>query len=282
MKKQILVTALLCTTTLFSIQTSEPKVFSTKTIQKKAPSFKKQNIVDMDKTLINGMNASLDKKFIEIQTLTKNTKSNAVTMTIFLNGENKILSGTLKDLEWGYSKDDQYIVLDKINVAFNIPWIDYVVHDSLKRDPYIVLPNYLSISDFLESIKPATQKLYDNVTPVTFNPLAYNFNKKFFEIKKFEIKNKTIKADIKLKGSKNLSFEIASYDLYTANKRKAIVLKKINLTSVSKPWISYLIKSWNNTLKVDFNEDLYKTLGSKDFTYKAPIIEKPIKKKASK
>lgn len=237
----------------------------------------------IDKTLINGLNASLDKKYIDIRYLKKDTKTNVITMVVYLNGEKKYLGMTLKDFKWGYSKDEEYIVLEKINVSFNIPWIEYLIKDSLKRDPYIVLPNYLSIADFLESIKPATKTTFTKITSRPFNPLAYNFDKKYFDIQKLNLKNKSIIADIKLAGSDNLKFEVTKFDLFTANKRRFIVMKNINIKYATKPWLSYIIKSWNNSLKFDFDKDFYETLASGNYEYKRPIVEKKTqKKKASK
>ena len=230
----------------------------------------------IDKTIINGMNATMDKKYIEIRYLKKDTKTNVITMVMFLNGEKKYLGMTLKDFKWGYSKDEEFIILEKINVSFNIPWINYLINDSLKRDPYIVLPNYLSIADFLESIKPATKTTFTKITSKPFNPLAYNFDKKYFDIRTLDLKNKTIKADIKLQGSDNLKFEVTKFDLFTANKRKFIVLKNIHLKYATKPWLSYIIKSWDNSLKFDFDKDFYETLASGHYEYKQP---QPIEKK---
>ncbi len=238
----------------------------------------------IDKTLINGMNATLDKKYIEIKYLKKDIKTNVITMVVYLNGEKKYLGMTLKDFKWGYSKDDEFIVLEKIKVSFNIPWIDYLINDSLKRDPYIVLPNYLSIADFLESIKPAAQSTYAKIPSKPFNPLAYNFDKKYFDIKTLQIKNNSIKGDIKLQGSENLKFEVTKFDLFTANKRKFIVLKNINIKYATKPWLSYIIKSWNNSIKFDFEKSFYETLASGNYEYKEVKreVKKPQKKKVQK
>jgi len=224
--------------------------------------------IAIDKTLINGMNATLDKKYIEIKYLKKNIKTNVITMVVYLNGEKKYLGVTLKDFRWGYSKDDEHIILEKIKISLNIPWLDYLIQDSLKRDGYIVLPNYLSIADFLESVKPATTSTYTKIASKPFNPLAYNFDKKQVDIKMFNIKNKTIQADIKLGGSENLKFEVTKFDLFTANKRKFIVLKNIHLKYATKPWLSYIIKSWNNSLKFDFDKDFYETLASGNYEVK--------------
>lgn len=225
--------------------------------------------IAIDKTLINGLNATLDKKYIDIRYLKKNTKTNVITMVVYLNGEKKYLGVTLKDFKWGYSKDDEHIVLEKIKISLNIPWLDYLVQDSLKRDGYIVLPNYLSIADFLETIKPASTSTYGKIASKPFNPLTYNFDKKQIDIKTFTIKDKTIKADIKLAGSENLKFEVTKFDLFSANKRKYIVLKNIHLKYATKPWLSYIIKSWNNSLKFDFDKDFYAALGSGDYEIKA-------------
>lgn len=225
--------------------------------------------IAIDKTLINGLNATLDKKYIDIRYLKKNTKTNVITMVVYLNGEKKYLGVTLKDFKWGYSKDDEHIVLEKIKISLNIPWLDYLVQDSLKRDGYIVLPNYLSIADFLETIKPATTSTYGRIASKPFNPLTYNFDKKQIDIKTFNIKNKTIKADIKLGGSENLKFEVTKFDLFSANKRKYIVLKNIHLKYATKPWLSYIIKSWDNSIKFDFDKDFYAALGSGDYEIKA-------------
>lgn len=225
--------------------------------------------IAIDKTLINGLNATLDKKYIDIRYLKKNTKTNVITMVVYLNGEKKYLGVTLKDFKWGYSKDDEHIVLEKIKISLNIPWLDYLVQDSLKRDGYIVLPNYLSIADFLETIKPATTSTYGRIASKPFNPLTYNFDKKQIDIKTFTIKDKTIKADIKLAGSENLKFEVTKFDLFSANKRKYIVLKNIHLKYATKPWLSYIIKSWDNSIKFDFDKDFYAALGSGDYEIKA-------------
>lgn len=227
----------------------------------------------IDKTLINGMNATLDKKYIEIKYLKKDIKTNVITMVVYLNGEKKYLGMTLKDFKWGYTKDENFIVLEKIKVSFNIPWIDYLINDTLKRDPYIVLPNYLAIADFLESIKPAVHSTYTKIPSKPFNPLAYNFDKKYFDIKTFQIKNKSMKGDIKLNGSENLKFEVTKFDLFTANKRKFIVLKNINIKYATKPWLSYIIKSWDNSMKFDFDKDFYETLASGNYVYTQPKVE---------
>lgn len=224
--------------------------------------------IAIDKTLINGMNATLDKKYIEIKYLKKNIKTNVITMVVYLNGEKKYLGVTLKDFRWGYSKDDEHIILEKIKISLNIPWLDYLIQDSLKRDGYIVLPNYLSIADFLESVKPATTSTYTKIASKPFNPLVYNFDRKQVDITMFTIKNKTIQADIKLGGSENLKFEVTKFDLFTTNKRKFIVLKNINLKYATKPWLSYIIKSWNNSLKFDFDQDFYETLASGNYEVK--------------
>jgi hypothetical protein len=242
--------------------------FKNNAIKKTKEVTHKGQSIAMDKTLINGVNATLDKKYIEIKYLKKNTKTNVITMVVYLNGEKKYLGVTLKDFKWGYSKDEENIILEKINISLSIPWIDYLVHDSLKRDGYIVLPNYLSISDFLETIKPATTSTYTKIASKPFNPLAYNFDKKQFDIKLFQVKNRTMQADIKLNGSDDLKFEITKFDLFTANKRKFIVLKNINLKYASKPWLSYIIKSWDNSIKFDFDKDFYETLASGNFEYK--------------
>jgi hypothetical protein len=250
-------------------------------IKTKEVAHKGQSIA-MDKTIINGINATLDKKYIEVKYLKKNTKTNVITMVMYLNGEKKYLGVTLKDFKWGYSKDEEHIILEKINVALSIPWIDYLVHDSLKRDGYIVLPNYLSIADFLETIKPATKTTYTNIASKPFNPLAYNFDTKQFDIKTFVLKNKIMKADVKLGGSENLKFEVTKFDVYTANKRKFIVLKNINFKYASKPWLSYIIKSWNNSLKFDFDKDFYEILASGNYEYKQATPAKAEKKESKK
>jgi len=256
--------------------------FQNKIVTKTKEVTHKGQSIAMDKTIINGINATLDKKYIEIKYLKKHTKTNVITMVVYLNGEKKYLGVTLKDFKWGYSKDDEHIILEKIKISLNIPWLDYLVQDSLKRDGYIVLPNYLSIAEFLETVKPATTSSYTKIASKPFNPLAYNFDKKQIDINAFSIKNKTIKADIKLGGSENLKFEVTKFDLFTANQRKFIVLKNIHLKYATKPWLSYIIKSWNNSLKFDFDKNFYETLASGNFEYKQPASLKAPKKEVKK
>lgn len=215
----------------------------------------------VDKSLINGLNATLDKKHMEIKYLKKNTKTNVLTMVVYLNGEPKYLGITLKDFKWGYTKDERFIVLEKINLSLNIPWLDYLAKDTIKRyNGYILVPNYLSISSFLETIKPATKTTFKQVVKKPFNLLTYKFDKRYFDVKKFTIKNKTIDADIKLGGSSNMKFEVENYNVFTSNNKQNIVLRNIKIKSTNKPWLKSIIQKWDNSFMFDYDKNFHEAL----------------------
>jgi hypothetical protein len=240
---------------------TKTSAFGHKTINKTKEFARRGQDLIIDKSLINGLNATLDKKHMEIKYLKKNTKTNVLTMVVYLDGEPKYLGITLKDFKWGYTKDEKFIVLEKINISLNIPWLDYLVKDAIKRyNGYILVPNYLSISSFLETIKPATKTTFKQVVRQPFNLLTYKFDKKYFDIKKFTIKNKTIDADIKLNGSSNMKFKVDSYDVFTSNNRTNIVLKNIKINSTNKPWLKSIIQKWDNSFLFDYDKNFYESL----------------------
>ena len=276
MVKKILFVSLLMSLSLFA---SEP-TFIDKAVDKVKKAVSKGQDVVVDKTLINGMNAVLDKKHIEIKYLKKNPKTNALTTIIYLNGEKKYLNITLKDFKWGYSKDEEHIILEKINLFVNIPWIEYLLKDSIKRDNgYIILPNYLSISSFLETIKPATKTSFKPYTKKALNPLTYPFNPNFVNLLTFKVNKKTITNETLLDKKDHLKFEISHFDLFTANNKKYTVFRNIKFKSINKPWVQSIISKWGNSLKIDYDKNFHEVLASGNYEYKK---KKEVKKAKAK
>ena len=231
----------------------------------------------VDKTLTNSINAVLDKKHIEIKSLKKNPKTNALQMIVYLNGEKKYLSITLKDFEWGYSKDEESIIIQKIKLSTNIEYIEYLIKDTLKRyHNVIVVPNYLSTASFLESIRSPKKINYTPKARAPFDFLRYQFDKRYFNVEEFVVKNKTLKAKMFAKGSDKIEFELARYDLFTSNNRRFIVMKNISIKSTNKPWMASIIKTWNNSIRFDYEENFYQVLAGKQPSPKMP--NKQIKK----
>lgn len=236
--------------------------------------------IAVDKTLINGMNAVLDKKHIEIKYLKKDPKTKALTTIIYLNGEKKYLNITLKDFKWGYSKDEEHIILEKLNLYVNIPWIEYLLKDSIRRDNgYIILPNYLSISSFLETIKPATKTTFKPFKKKPLNPLTYPFNPNFVDIKTFKVDKKTLSCETILDKKETLKFEITHFDLFSANNKKYTIFRNIKFKSINKPWVQSIIAKWGNSLKIDYDTNFHNTLASGKYEYqKKKELQKVVKK----
>ena len=230
----------------------------------------------VDKTLTNSINAVLDKKHIEIKSLKKNLKTNALQMIVYLNGEKKYLSIILKDFEWGYSKDEESIIIQKIKLSTNIEYIEYLINDTLKRyHNVIVVPNYLSTASFLESIRPPKKINYIPKARAPFDFLRYKFDKRYFNVEDFVVKNKTLKAQMFAKGSDKIQFELGRYDLFTSNNRRFIVMKNISIKSTNKPWMASIIKTWNNSIRFDYEDNFYQVLAGKQPSPK--MINKQIK-----
>jgi len=216
----------------------------------------------IEQTLQNGINTLVDTKKIKVEGFDINDTTNAIFMSIFLKGEDDILDIDIRSFDWGYSSDDKYIVFENLDISLNIAWLDYIVQNMINRgDGYIKVPKDLTLSSLLFSIKPNIKSTYKKVKKPPFDIVAYPYSKMFIDIKTFEVKDKTIKANIELLDSKDgLKFHISSYDLLRANKRTIIALKNITFKACNKPWIESLIKQQNSELHLTYTNTLYRLL----------------------
>ena len=230
--------------------------------QTKAYSIQGKNIV-LEQTLLNGINTIVDTTKIKVEEFDINDTTNVITIKLFLKGEDNIVQLTIDSFDWGISKDDKYIVFENLKVSLNTPWLNYIINNIISRgDGYLKVPKDISLMPLLFSIKPNINSTYIKTTHKVFDIVNYPYNKEFLNIKKFDVKDNNIEADIFIKGSKeNLKFKISSYDLLRANKRTLIVLKNVKFTEFNKPWIKSIIKHQDNEIQLTYTDKLFKLLG---------------------
>ena len=223
-----------------------------------------KNIV-IEQTLINGINSMLDTKHIKVEFFDINDSTDAISIIVYLDGEDTNLTIDIKEFEWSVSKDKKYIIFEKLDLDINIPWLSYLVDDIRSRENgYLVIEYSASIFSLLYSIKLDIEPTYVVSKKEPFNFLTYEYDKNYFDIQMFKVDNYSIMGLIKLKGvngSEDFKFYIHDYDLYTANNKKYIFLKNIDFKSTNKPWIKSIIDNQDKSICIDFTWDMYIKLG---------------------
>ncbi len=240
----------------------QTKILSREFLDKsKEYSIQGKNIL-IEQTLQNGINALVDTTKIKVEKFDINDTTNDIKMEIFLNGEDDILDVDIKSFEWGVSADNKYIVFENVDISLNIPWVDYVIQNMIKRgDGYIKVPKNVTLFSLLFSIKPNIESTYKETKKEPFDIVNYPYDKSYIDIDKFEVSKKNIDASIVLNGSKDgLKFKIKSYNLLRANKKTLIVLKNIKFESCNKPWFQSVIEKQNNQIHLTYTDELYKLL----------------------
>jgi hypothetical protein len=222
----------------------------------------------IEETMLNGINALVDKNHIEVKKFDIDDNTNAIDIVVKLNGEKTNLKTHIKDFTWSVSKDKKHIIFDTLDIDINIPWIGYILEVMKKRnDGKLVIKHSVAIASLLYSLKPSSEPSYQVLQQKPFDFLQYRFNKKYFDIRIFRVKNYSIKGLIKVLNSdnkmENLEFYIHDYDLHTANKKKYIILNNIDIKSTNKPWIKSIIEQQNKTIQMDFTWNMYLKFGGK-------------------
>lgn len=129
---------------------------------------KKDDFLYIDKSIINDLNNIINQKNIKIKNIKKNQKTNALIIFLDINNETNNLIITLKNFDWRYTKDNKNIILENIDIDISIPWVNYLIKDSLiKNNGYIQLSNNVKIASLLEIIKPTNQTIYKKDLPQT-------------------------------------------------------------------------------------------------------------------
>ncbi len=217
----------------------------------------------IEQTLKNGINALVDTTKIEVKLFDINDTTNKITMQIFLSGEDEDLNITIEKFDWGVSKDKKYIVFEKFDIDINNLWIDYIVRDMIKRDNgYLKIPNKVGTFSLLYSIKPNTKTSYKQPKDQKpFDVLAWDINEAFIKVNNFKVKDKEIKADIWLLGSKkSLQFNASNYVVRSANDFTVLVLQNLKITYCTKPWIKSLVDKDKGEIHLNYTDDLYDLL----------------------
>jgi hypothetical protein len=226
-----------------------------------------KNIV-IEESLLKGLNAMVDTNHIKVKIFDIDDETNAIKIIVFLHGEKVDLKVDIKEFEWSVSKDKKNIVFDKLEIAFNIPWIEYLFKELKKQnDGKLVIPYSLATSSLLYTLKPDISPTYTVKKQEPFDFLQYRFDKKYFDMRVFRVKNYTIKGFIRVLNEKNkmedLEFYIHDYDLHTANNKKYIILNNIDFKSTNKPWIKSIVDNQNKTIQLDFTWNMYLRFGGK-------------------
>jgi len=219
--------------------------------------------IAISKTMINGINAMTDNSKIKVEQFNIDDKTGYIDATIYLNGEDKNLKANVKDFTWSVSENKEYILINNIDATVDIPWIHYLLANMIIRnDGYLILPFQASTFTLLYAIKDNIPLKKDISSIAKFDFVHYAYNKEYFNINKFEVKNNNIIIDISAKGStENIKFDIKSYVLRTANKKEIIALRDIKFNSCNKPWMKSVITSQDSEVLLDFNPKLYKLFG---------------------
>ncbi|MCK5294700.1 MAG: hypothetical protein KAJ49_08615, partial [Arcobacteraceae bacterium] len=222
-----------------------------------------KNIV-IEQTLLNGINVLTDNSKVKVVLLDINDTTNYIDMVFYLKGEDKNLTVKIKDFTWGVSKDDKHIVFETLDINLDIEWINYLLVDAIKRDGgRLVLPNKATTFSLLFSIKPNIKIKKALPTKDKFDFVHYEYDKSFFNINKFEVINGNIVVDIFTKGGKNISCNIKSYILRTANRKSIIALQDLKFGVCNKPWIQSIIEKQNREIHFDFTDKLYQLFNEK-------------------
>ena len=222
----------------------------------------------IEQTLTHGINGLVDNSKINVNLFDINDTTNAIKMNLFLKGEDQNLTMNIKNFEWGVTEDKKYIVFENLDISLDIPWMQYIIDDIIKRENgYLKIPHNVGIFSLLYSIKPNIKSTYTprNKDKIPFDIIEYKYDKEFIKIEKFKSKNNNVEVIIKLKGSKNnLNIVVDSYELRTANSKKIIVLQNLKFSEFTKPWIKSIIDGQNNEIQLDYTKKLYDILNKKD------------------
>lgn len=221
--------------------------------------------IAIEKTVLNGINAITDNSKIKVEYFGIDDRTNYIDMVVFLKGEDKKLNIKVKDFSWGISTDKQFIVFENLDISLDITWLNYLLIDKIKRDGgRLVIPNKTSTFSLLYAVKPNIKIEKELPKKEHFDVVYYEYNKDFFHINKFEVKNHNISTNISIKGSKNnILCSVSNYTLRTANRKNIIVLQDIKFQKCNKPWIQSVIEKQNNEVHFDFNWRLYILFGGK-------------------
>jgi hypothetical protein len=218
----------------------------------------------IEQSVIHGLNALVDTSKIKIEDFSIDDKTDKITMTIMLDGEDHELNIKLDNFDWGVSKDEKYIVFKNIDLSLDIEWLDYLLHDTIKRDNgYYVVNNSASTYSMLYTIKSPVKVDWTAKDKHKFDWVYYQYDKDYINLTKFDIiKSEQIKIKAKLKGSmKDLVLDISHYNLMSAQHRKYIVLKDIKFKTCSKPWIQSLIHQQDDMIILDFIPKVWTLFG---------------------
>ncbi|MEA2018702.1 MAG: hypothetical protein U9N59_09655 [Campylobacterota bacterium] len=220
----------------------------------------------IEQTLFHGINGLVDNSKIKVNLFDIDDNTNAIKINLFLKGEDQNLTIDINKFTWGVTEDKKYIVFEDLDISLNMPWMQYIISDMMKRDNgYLKIPHNVGIFSLLYSIKPNIKLTYKQKEKEPFNILEYDYDKEFIKIEKFKSNNKTVEVILKLKGSKeNLNIVVESYELRTANSKKVIVLQNLKYREFTKPWIKSIIDGQNNEIHIDFTKKLYNILNQKD------------------
>jgi len=219
----------------------------------------------IEQTLLHGINGLVDNTKINVNNFDINDKTNAIKINLFLKGEDKNLTIDIKKFDWGVTSDKKNIVFENLDIKMDIPWMQYILNDMIKRDNgYLKIPHNVGIFSLLYSIKPNIKSSYKHIKKEKFNIIKYNYNPEYLKIEKFKSGNNNIEVVIKLKGSKDLNIVVDSYTLRTANGKKTIVLQDINFKEFTKPWVKSIIDGQKNEIYLDYTNKLYNILNKKD------------------
>jgi len=169
----------------------QTKILSQELLDKsKEYSIQGKNIL-IEQTLQNGINALVDTSKIKVEKFDINDTTNDIKMEIFLNGEDDILDVDIKSFDWGVSSDNKYIVFENVDILLNIPWINYIVQDIIKRgDGYIKVPKNMTLFSLLFSIKPNIESTYKETKKEPFDIVNYPYDKSYIDIDNLQLVRK--------------------------------------------------------------------------------------------
>lgn len=240
--------------------------------------------IALEKTLLASMNVGLNNKTITVENLSIDDINGTLSLQIKLEGENHPLLLKVNYFDWDVvkEKENKFIVLEKLETDLDIPWIDYLVKEYLKKhNGYIKVEYSLGKEVFLRSLKEKVTTSY--IEGANKNELSQSQILKIEEVKAIlastetplvEIWNKIynpqyikakniVKTDIGLEiefsldgDQDSFGIEIKDFNWATANDKHLIVLGNITFKDCTKPWISSLLEKHHKQIIFEYNEIL--------------------------
>ncbi len=243
----------------------------------------------LEKTLLLSMNIGLrDNKTISVDKLKIDEVNGTLMMKLVLDGEDKPLIIDVQHFDWDIiqEKDKKMIVIEKLKIAMDIPWIDYAVNRYLSKNNYTIKVDYTFAKEtFLGSLKDKVPTSYvemakeentilqseldkasvaKEILDTQENSIATIFNDRF-EPYYIKAKNITkvengVEATFSLKGSQNdFGIYLTDFKWATANNESLIVIGKIVFKNCTKPWVASLLKKHSEQIIFEYDET-FKTI----------------------